>query len=147
MNMKYLICIMVLVFINSSFAQDDFWQWPIHGGDKDKDILYLPNSYIGTECVGDNLIITGDKDCEIVSPVSGIVEWIGYVYNVTMGYSISFHQPITINRDDDVMQILQNNPDNKFDPDYVSISLCIRLSDQSDLYLTGLRNLVSMKTG
>ncbi|MGP1446336.1 MAG: S41 family peptidase [Candidatus Limimorpha sp.] len=145
--MKYLICIMVLVFTNSSFAQDDFWQWPIHGGDKDKDILYLPNSYIGTECVGDNLIITGDKDCEIVSPVSGIVEWIGYVYNVTMGYSISFHLPITINRDDDVMQILQNNPDNKFDPDYVSISLCIRLSDQSDLYLTGLRNLVSMKTG
>ncbi len=145
--MKYLICIMVLVLANSSFAQDDFWQWPINGGDKDKDILYLPNSYIGTECIENQLIITGDKDCEIVSPVSGIVEWFSYNYIVTMAYSISFHQPVTTNRDDDVMQILQNNPDKKLDQDYVCISLCIRLSDHRNLYLTGIRNLVPMEMG
>ncbi len=147
MNMKCLLFLIALMFTNGVLAQDHFWQWPINGGDKDKDILYLPNSYIGTECVGDNLIITGDKGCEIVSPVSGIVEWFSYTYYVNMGYSISFHQPVTINRDDDVMRILQNNPDNKFDPDYVCVSLCIRLSDYRNLYMTGIRDLVPVETG
>ncbi len=147
MNMKRLLFLVALMFTNGALAQDHFWQWPINGGDKDKDILYLPNSYIGTECVGDNLIITGDNGCEIVSPVSGIVEWFSYTYYVNMGYSISFHQPITINRDDDVMRILQNNSDNKFDPEYVCVSLCIRLSDHRNLYLTGIRDLVPVETG
>jgi len=145
--MRCLILMAFLALSNVAIAQDSFWQWPINGEDKGNGILYLPNSYIGAECVGDNLIITGDKECEIISPVSGIVEWVGYVYNVTIDYNISFHQPITINREDDVMRIMENNPDKKFNPDYICLSLCMRVSDQRDLYLTGFRNLIPMKTG
>jgi len=124
--------------------------WPIQGKSIGEGIIYKPQDFINNELNFANLFINADEGTEVVSPVSGTVKSISYIYLKSLTYSTSsrynYNDSININEFDKGYRESFAEYHN-LDPRFVSISIGLKSGKGEMYYISGLRPFKFFKTG
>lgn len=130
----------------SGMAQEKFL-WPLPDGKTGENILYRPNDYIGDEPNHSDLILSGNENYSVVSPISGVVTTFTYVYQKRYSSSTWFRVTPTSDYQSDCNEILKYYPQEGYDPKYISITMGIKTADNRTVYVSGIRPTRIFKTG
>lgn len=137
----------VTVLLSNAFAQEH--TWPIARQDVGQGILFRPQDYIGEELNYDALFVTAPYGTNVVSPVTGKISHLFYVYSDNLDY---VHSYSTDSKPDELRRIeikksIQEKHKKNVDSKFISISIGIISSDGSKYSISGLRPVVGLKTG
>lgn len=143
MKTRNLITAMLLLLAcNLTFGQENYL-WPIPGKQAGNDIIYKPQSYIGQELNGTNLIIAAPLNTNILAPVDGTVICFNYSSKSSICQSTMYRKTPTNFQQDSLYFVESGESDVQF----IHLFVGIETADKTKVYISGLRPCKPFKTG
>ncbi len=128
-------------------AQAQTWLWPIDGHKANDNVLYVPQQHINGELNLDELFIGGEEDAQILSPENATVSSFSLTYLQSLSYLTTFSIDGKFSIEDNLKNVKAELDTKRFDPDYLTGSISLRLDDGRKIHLTGFIPERYFKTG
>lgn len=142
--MKHITLLFTVLLLATADIAAQTWVWPMAGRKPGENIISPPNSLVGKEFNGCDLIIGGDEGDVVVSPVSGKVTSADIVYHLALGSLLSYRTDDDKTWDESIRQV---NPSDDIPRLYLSGFVTIQIADGRKVTVTGLRGAYCFKKG
>lgn len=134
----------------TQLSEIKYYTWPVKGLNSGTGIINKPQDFIENEINFSDLFITAEEGTEIVSPTSGKI--ISYTYNYynkliyVSSFSHNYNDSLSIEEYD---KYFRENVAiyNKYNPQYLSLSITIESKNKERISISGLRPIKFFKTG
>ena len=143
MKTRNLITAMLLLLASGLTYGQENYLWPIPGKKAGDNILYKPQSYIGQELNGTNLIISAPLNTNILAPVDGTIICFNYSSKSSICQGTMYRKTPTNFQQDSLYFVESGESDVQF----IHLSVGIETADKTKIYISGLRPIKPFKTG
>ncbi len=141
---SYVLIMLILFATELTFGQ----VWPITNVIHGNQILYKPNSFIGTEKNTGGLFISGSKGAAVVSPFNGVVLSTLYTYHFSLIRSQAMSEQVANEIKSGKRSTSSGEPqDLSMDTKYICLSVAIKTAANEVFHFTGLSKYKTLKTG
>lgn len=142
--MKHITLLFTVLLLATADISAQTWVWPMAGRKLGDNIISPPNSLVGKEFNGCDLIIGGDEGDVVVSPVSGKVKSADIVYHTNLSSLVSYKTDDDKTWDESIRQV---DPGDGIPRLYISGVVTIQIADGRKVTITGLRGAYCFKEG